>query len=116
MQSAADGRIEETLLPWLSATLDAICPYLPGPSEAPLADSALLPPAYRFEPALDLRSLSLADEPAVATDGKAVSVDADAVYCPPGWEWGTLRKNARATAPGWWQDVREIELETPAET
>lgn len=96
----------------MAATLDAICPYLPGPSDPPLSNTDLLPPAYRLEPVLDIGKLSLKDDPAVSKKGDSVTVDADAVYAPPGWEWATLAKNERVTAKGWWQDVREIDLAT----
>ena len=95
----------------MEATLDAICPYLPGPSEPPMSSTALPPPAYRMEPALHLSKLSLKDQPAV-TKGDSVTVDADAVYAPPDWGWATLANNKRVTAEGWWQDVREIDLAT----
>ncbi|EJT49287.1 NADPH-ferrihemoprotein reductase [Trichosporon asahii var. asahii CBS 2479] len=110
-ERAPDG-IEETLIPWMEATLDAICPYLPGPSEPPMSSTALPPPVYRLEPVLDLSKLSLKDQPAVEKKGDSVTVDADAVYAPPGWNWATLAKNKRVTAEGWWQDVREIDLAT----
>lgn len=129
----AHARIEETLLPWLERTLAAIVPYLPGPSCGPRPETELPPPIYRLEPvedgdvskALDRlhldakeRSDSKAeytDIPPGGTNGSeanGITQSARAmVYHPAGWQWATLTRNKRVTAPDWWQDVREVELE-----
>ncbi|CAK9784196.1 riboflavin synthase domain-like protein [Cutaneotrichosporon oleaginosum] len=132
-ERAPDG-IEETLLPWLERTLAAIVPYLPGPSCAPRPDTELPPPIYRLEPvedadvakALDRLHLASADPsdskaeytdipPADSRNGSeanGITESARAmVYHPAGWQWATLSRNKRVTAPDWWQDVREVELE-----
>lgn len=133
--SIAQGRIEETFLPWLERTLAAIVPYLPGPSCAPRPDTELPPPIYRLEPVEDtdvasaLDRLRLAGEerndsnaeytdipPAGArtngSEANGIIKSARAmVYHPAGWQWATLKRSKRVTASDWWQDVREVELE-----
>lgn len=117
-------RIEESLLPWLEKTLAAFVPYLPGPCSPPLAASDLPPPIYRLEPVSDIEaalgSVSIdgdsgpcyADIPDKYRDENPIVSAARArVYHPPGWGWAVLGKNRRVTAQGWFQDVREIELE-----
>jgi sulfite reductase alpha subunit-like flavoprotein len=104
-------------MPWLQRTLDAIVPYLPGPSTLPLASTALPPPIYALEPAgreleSGLAGLSLDAPKKNNGNGTPVAANrAPAVYAPKGWKWATLVQSRRVTAKGWWQDVREFELE-----
>lgn len=111
-------------------------PYLPGPSSAPLADSELPPPIYNLEPldASDVESAldrlhfdngneseanaEYTDIPASADGATSGSESNDItksaralVYHPAKWQWATLTRNRRVTAPDWWQDVREVELD-----
>lgn len=44
-------------------------------------------------------------------ESKVISAARARVFHPPDWGWATLTKNKRVTAEGWFQDVREFELE-----
>ncbi len=115
-------RIEETFIPWLKRTMDAMLPYLPPPSPSlTYGPTALPPPLYELSPA----SLSNGFQ-SLNPNGDAVSMLANHTshlnigdhrkkYRQHTLEEGmtpvTLRKNKRVTPEEWWQDVREIELE-----
>ncbi len=134
----SENRIEETLLPWLQRTLDLFLPYLP--SSTVIEDiqpiTALPPPIYTLrteESTVDtlIDHLDLSTEP--KPNGlEPTAANAEAGPSRPGrrgsqgyepnglgkqtrkadgWTWARLRKNERVTKTGWWQDVREIELE-----
>lgn len=110
--STADISYEESFLPWLQRTLDAIVPYLPGPSTPPLAATALPPPIYALEPVPvenEFSGLALSNKDG-QKNGEASSSIPTAVHAPKGWKWATLTKSRRVTAERWWQDVREFEL------
>lgn len=115
-----DGSIEEAFLPWLKQTVDLMVPHLP-----PISDdfdvqpsTSLPPPIFAFDyvsPSFDSLRVS---EQADSHDQVAPSRAADEMdgvgsssMKPDDWMWSRLTRNKRVTKDGWWQDVREIELE-----
>lgn len=96
-------------------------PHLPPPHTTfePISTTSLPPPIFALDySSPSLNGLSL-DERA---NGKAAQVAparivdqahgaASTDLKPDDWSWARLTKNKRVTKEGWWQDVREIELE-----
>ncbi|WWD21879.1 NADPH-dependent diflavin oxidoreductase 1 [Kwoniella shandongensis] len=124
--------IEDAFLPWLQQTLDLFLPYLPSTSTSPpLSLTELPPPIFSLEPVvsaknddfpIDLDRLSISPPPpASSMNGHTRAAPPrveDSVHghgssstMPDDWVWATLKKNERVTKQGWWQDVREIEIE-----
>ncbi|WVO15705.1 NADPH-dependent diflavin oxidoreductase 1 [Cryptococcus depauperatus] len=119
--------IEDAFLPWLKSTLDLFLPYLPptrpGPSEISAMD--LPPPIYRLKPVKENLAEDISfDRLSLSTTSNGHSTTAPARIIDQGenrmlrqtrelndWTWVTLKKHNRVTSQGWWQDVREIELE-----
>ena len=119
------------MLPYLPPHLDHI-PPLP---------TSLPPPIYSLEPAIEPRLECLSLSPSIngysshaigqirkmnGQNGQTSIVNGDAAFQtaptraidpggddtkPSDWTWARLTRNHRVTAEGWWQDVREIELE-----
>ena len=135
-----ERRIEETFRPWLEQTLDLMLPYLPPPhlDYIPPLPTSLPPPIYSLEPEDESKFACLSLSPptnghsshdtgqtrktngrTLIADGVAGSQTAPTRAIDPGgddtkpsdWTWAHLTRNTRVTAEGWWQKVREIELE-----
>lgn len=112
-ERAPDG-IEETFIPWLKNTVDAMLPFLPPPLAVsgkpfqPLPSTSLPPPLYAFDPVTFKKSSapSRTDSQVSATTTTAAEEELN-----PGWSWASLQRNERVTDPDWWQDVREVELD-----
>lgn len=110
-------RLEETFVPWLERTTAAMIPLLHPPIsreyQAPPI-IALPQPLYRLENVTSAATIPVSTSDGTATahkkQVKASFQDGDDVL-EPGWVWTTLKRNKRVTAEGWFQDVREIELE-----
>lgn len=120
--------IEDAFLPWLQQTLDLYLPYLPliSPTFKTIESTVLPPPIYKISPAstsksvehdLSLEYLSISSpvpngKPApVRVEDQARDKVSTSRTKPDDWVWATFKKNTRITSKGWWQDVREIELE-----
>lgn len=118
------SRIEETFVPWLKQTVEAMSPLLPVVDDhKPYTVTDLPPPMYSLSPASDhhlleteLNGLHLNS----GTNGHSVPPRVEDIPVghdrltwtkPADWVWAKLTKNERVTGEGWWQDVREIELE-----
>lgn len=126
MGPVADStRIEETLVPWLQQTLDHMLPLLPpvpGFSD-PLPSTDLPPPLYTmdYQPLngtfdklkLHNNGANTSSPPQSAPSRKVDQADGQSgeALKPNDWIWATLVKNERVTTEGWWQDVRQIELD-----
>lgn len=96
-ERAPDG-IEETFVPWLNRTVEAMLAFLPPP----LASSSKLVPTTELPP--PLYSLERGTTALSISNGHNERLDR-------GWRWATLRRNSRVTSEEWWQDVREVDLE-----
>ena len=109
--------LEETFLPWLEKTTSAMIPLLHPPipkgyQAAPI--TALPQPLYRLESVTSATIIPVATSNGTPTiDEKKVEtfIQDDDDVLQPGWTWTTLKKNKRVTAEGWFQDVREIDLQ-----
>ncbi|GHJ86425.1 hypothetical protein NliqN6_2827 [Naganishia liquefaciens] len=114
-ERAPDG-LEETFLPWLEKTMSAMIPLLHPPVSKEIQAPpivALPQPLYRLENVDSAATIHVASSHGTpASDGKKVkaSIEDDDDVLQPGWLWTTLKTNKRVTAEGWFQDVREIDL------
>jgi hypothetical protein len=118
-------RIEETFVPWLNRTVDAMLPYLPSPSPCfqPFGPTSIPPPLYELceVPGANGNTVHALEEgdavDTVLPDRTArLSLADDRLrdrqeVMEEGTTWARLRKNKRVTPEDWWQDVREIEFE-----
>lgn len=87
----------------------------PVPEEYQAPPIISLPrPLYQLQNVTSTTTIPVATSDGTATmDEKKVKTsiqDSDDVL-EPGWVWTTLKQNKRVTAEGWFQDVREIDLE-----
>lgn len=88
-------------------------PPVPKEYQAPPI-TALPRPLYRLENVTSATTLPVATSngtPAIDEKKVKTSIEDDDDVLQPGWTWTTLKKNKRVTAEGWFQDVREIDLE-----
>jgi hypothetical protein len=120
-RESADGRIEEAFLPWLRQTVDLMIPHLPPVSDdfVPQPSTSLPLPIFTLEyTAPSFNNLSLSGETNCSDAETASSRVVDQMHGvgsssskPDDWMWATLTRNKRVTKEGWYQDVREIELQ-----
>lgn len=99
-----------------------LLPPVPGYLE-PLPSTDLPPPLYTMDfqhlngtfDKLRLHSngADTSTPPQSAPSRKADQINGNGVAAlkPDDWIWAKLVKNQRVTADGWWQDVREIQLD-----
>jgi hypothetical protein len=103
-------------------------PYLPViEGFVPSPNTSLPPPIYRLEPVEPvtngaLEKLSVSKSGNKSTTNGQIPAPLRAIdelnghndpggWKPDDWIWAKLVENKRMTQDGWWQDVREIELE-----
>ena len=90
--------------------MDTILPYLPlPPSPSPFKEYAATdvpPPLYEIR---------FVDQENQGSTARA-EFDDEADALESGWEWATLKRNTRATASDWFQDVREIDMKLESRT
>lgn len=97
--------------------MGAMLPLLDPPPPItlkPAPITALPPPLYHLDMVPPSTTLSVTDSNGHATaETKQVgdSLEDDDDVLEPGWLWTKLKRNKRVTAEGWFQDVREIQLE-----
>lgn len=92
--------MESTFPGWLDELMSAIDPLFPPSADfVPLAATARPPARVRLE---KVASTSQQRDSSDVNGGLLWTDDA---------RWARLVKNVRVTAPEWYQDVREIELE-----
>lgn len=133
--------IEETFVPWLKQTVNTMSPLLEPSSQEHKSYlwTDLPPPLYSLRPSRDhhdliedIGGLDLNEGrngqavPSRVEDGEDTfnhhpngrlngNGNGDAPpsswTVPKDWTWARLSRNHRTTGEGWWQDVREIELE-----
>ncbi|ORY24115.1 putative NADPH-ferrihemo protein reductase [Naematelia encephala] len=119
-ERAPDG-IEQAFLPWLKETVNTMIPHLPSlsPNFMPIDTTALPPPIFTLrstaeEPPLHGLSISSDSPSTQAVPARAKDTTNGHSHepsKPDDWYWTRLTRNSRVTQEGWWQDVREIELE-----
>lgn len=129
--------MEQAFVPWLESLMEGVIPHLlPVPRHANTERTDLSEPIYRMSLLDDethptqLARLSLDEEGRPKRNGgsngdkegvegsiapvrveDATRGQAHEVLKPDDWVWATLQRKERVTAEGWWQDVRELELE-----
>jgi hypothetical protein len=133
-ERAPDG-LEQSLVPWLDSLMASFVPHLRQVAGAAETERTELgKPIYRLEwldevEKVSLEKLALEEQEscrkARGSNGQhgagsevapvrvedALHDNAHEVWKPDDWGWAVLRDRRRVTQEGWWQDVREIELE-----
>lgn len=94
--------VESTFPGWLDQFFAAVDPLYPPPAGFVKQPPTATPPArIRLEKAASAST-------SAPNNGSAASAP---VLWTEDARWARLVKNERVTAPGWYQDVREVELE-----
>ncbi|KWU44309.1 riboflavin synthase domain-like protein [Rhodotorula sp. JG-1b] len=102
--------VESTFPGWLDELMSAIDPLFPPSADfVPLAATARPPARVRLE---KVASTSQQRDSSSAVNGASTPLPTNgALLWTDDARWARLVKNDRVTAPEWYQDVREIELE-----
>ena len=102
-------------MPWLQQTVDLVLPHLPTPLASFKEDpnTSLPPPIYNleYEPSIGKLTLNAEQTEAPTRMEDALNGVNQDDGKPQDWIWARLARNRRVTKEGWWQDVRDIELE-----
>lgn len=133
--------MEQNVIPWLKELMDGVIPHLrihPKARDWAITDSGQ--PIYHIDFSgsenghgsrkVEADGLGDLDKLNIRVNGEkpngfkevesevapvrvedALEGKAHEVWKPDDWVWATLLKNERVTKEGWWQDVREIELD-----
>jgi sulfite reductase alpha subunit-like flavoprotein len=135
-ERAPDG-MEQAFVPWLESLMEGVIPHLlPVPRHVDTERTDLAEPIYRISFLDDeavpnqLERLSLDEEGRPKRNGgpngdaegvqgsiapvrveDAIHGQAHEMLKPDDWVWATLKRKERVTTQGWWQDVRQLELE-----
>lgn len=102
--------MESTFPGWLDELMSAIDPLFPPSADfVPLAATARPPARVRLE---KVASTSQQRDCSSSVNGASAPLPTNgALLWTDDARWARLVKNERVTAPEWYQDVREIELE-----
>ncbi|GAA5965690.1 hypothetical protein JCM3765_003217 [Sporobolomyces pararoseus] len=100
--------VESTFPQWSTKLFERLQASFPPPLDfETMSDSALPPPSVTVRPSSEATNSSL-----YSPNGEAVIPEG--LQWAPDCTWAKLVKNERVTREGWWQDVREIEIEIAA--
>lgn len=97
--------VESTFPQWSKQLFERLQTlYPPSPDFVPLPDDSLPPPSAHLEMSVSTTPPDQAVESTTRQGSEAVKWSSDC-------RWAKLIKNERVTTAGWWQDVREVEIE-----